>query len=216
MKQQKFKKSTIINPAIAAAKVAKPERYYVDKEKFYQAIVERHKEIQRLEEQGIFEKPKISDYIGECITLICTNLARKYNFTGYHFKDEMVQDAIVHCLKYIDSFDIDKSRNPFSYFTQAAYFQFIGRIMSEKHQLYVQAKAALESAVLDELSDHGDTGNDVHQFNNIEVMALDMNFYDTFVKEYEEALEKKNREKPVKDKSPGKPKRNVEYALDIL
>lgn len=211
--KRKYKKSTIINESIAKNKVAS-DNIYVDKAKFYEALVKRKEEIDKIRVTGDLETvPRISDYIGDCIQKICYNLARKYTFSGYHFKDDMVSDAIVHCLRYIDSFDITQSENPFSYFTQAAYYQFLARIESEKQYSYIKAKSLMNSAIYDELSEHGDIiRNDDNTFQNMEI---DMEFYNTFVKDFENKLELKEAASKERRKEIPRNKKSLEYAIAI-
>jgi hypothetical protein len=42
---------------------------------------------------------------------------------------------------YAYNFDPDKSKNPFSYFTQIIYYAFLRRIQKEKKQSYIKYKA---------------------------------------------------------------------------
>ena len=213
-KRKPYKKSTIINESIAKNKPSS-DNIYVDKAMFYQALVKRKEEIDKIRASGDMDTmPKISDYVGDCIQKICTNLARKYTFSGYHFRDDMVADAIVHCLRYIDSFDITQSENPFSYFTQAAYYQFLARIASEKQYSYVKAKSLMNSAIYDELSDQGDSSirNESSSPQNIEI---DMEFYNTFVKDFEAKLESKGEASRERRKELPKNKKSLEYAIAI-
>lgn len=213
-RRKPYKKSTIINESIAKNKVAS-DNIYVDKATFYQALVERKAEIDKIRATGdLVTLPKISDYVGNCIQKICSNLARKYTFSGYHFRDDMVADAIVHCLRYIDSFDITQSENPFSYFTQAAYYQFLARIESEKQYSYIKAKSMMNSAIYDELSEHGDSSirNDSNMPQNIEI---DMEFYNTFVKDFETKLESKGVASRERRKELPRNKKSLEYAIAI-
>ena len=213
-KRKPYKKSTIINESIAKNKPAS-DNIYVDKVMFYQALVKRKEEIDKIRASGDMDTmPKISDYVGDCIQKICTNLARKYTFSGYHFRDDMVADAIVHCLRYIDSFDITQSENPFSYFTQAAYYQFLARIQSEKQYSYVKAKSLMNSAIYDELSEHGDSSirNESSSPQNIEI---DMEFYNTFVKDFEAKLESKGEASRERRKELPRNKKSLEYAITI-
>lgn len=213
-KRKPYKKSTIINESIAKNKPSS-DNIYVDKAMFYQALVKRKEEIDKIRASGDMDTmPKISDYVGDCIQKICTNLARKYTFSGYHFRDDMVADAIVHCLRYIDSFDITQSENPFSYFTQAAYYQFLARIASEKQYSYVKAKSLMNSAIYDELSEHGDSSirNESSSPQNIEI---DMEFYNTFVKDFETKLESKGEASRERRKELPKNKKSLEYAIAI-
>ena len=67
------------------------------------------------------------------------------NFINYHFREEMVGDAIENCLMYASNFDPAKSKNPFSYFTQIIYYAFLRRITKEKKQSYIKYRI-IESA----------------------------------------------------------------------
>ena len=85
-------------------------------------------------------KPQVSNYIGQSILLICNNLAKKPNFSGYTYKQEMISDGVIDCIAAVDNFDPDKTNNPFAYFTQIAWNAFIRRIQKEKKQTYIKHK----------------------------------------------------------------------------
>ena len=186
---KKYKKSTIIKEGQDRVN-SDESRHYVDKAAFYHALVERTLDIKEAELHNL-PKPNISNYIGECIMKIATNLAKKHQFSGYSFKDEMIADAVYHCLKYLDAFDITKSENPFSYFTQAAYYQFIKRIETEKTQTYVKCKATMNSTLYGDFAEYGIDSDD-HKFEDVE---LDTEFMDSFIGEYENKLQEKDAAK---------------------
>ena len=52
----------------------------------------------------------------------------------------MIGDGIENCLQYVNNFNPEKSKNPFSYFTQIIYYAFIRRIQKEKKQTHVKHK----------------------------------------------------------------------------
>ena len=52
----------------------------------------------------------------------------------------MISDGIENCLQYIHNFNPEKSKNPFSYFTQIIYYAFLRRIQKEKKQTHVRNK----------------------------------------------------------------------------
>lgn len=211
---RQYKKSTIIKKG-SDKPAADIERHYVDKEEFYQALVERTALVRECEDADE-PKPQASDFIGKCVMDICYNLARKHQFSGYHFKDEMIADAIYHCIRYIDSFNIEKSDNPFSYFTQAAYYQFIKRIQLEKEQLYIRCKSTMGSSVLAESMEYDQAGNDAFTQDNSD---MDTDFMESYIDEYEEkALAKKIKAKTIK-KERDQLKReanDIKYGLDLL
>jgi hypothetical protein len=104
---------------------------YVNNKDFYQELVRYN--------QQIGEK-KISNYIGECFMLIASNLAKKPCFNRYSFLEEMIGDGIENCIQAVNSFSVDKTENPFAYFTQITYYAFIRRIHYEKKQQYIKHK----------------------------------------------------------------------------
>ena len=103
------------------------------------------------EKDGV-EKPRVTEYIGECIYKIATRLSTKPNFINYSYRDEMIADAIENCLMYFENFDPKKSKNPFAYFTQIVYYAFIRRISKEKKQQYVKYKSLENSRIFDEIT----------------------------------------------------------------
>ena len=113
--------------------------HYVDNKQFLAAIKEYKAQVLEAEESGS-PKPRVSNYIGECILKIATHLSYKPNFINYTYKDDMILDGIENCIQYIDNFDPAKSSNPFAYFTQIIYFAFLRRISNEKKQSYIKNK----------------------------------------------------------------------------
>lgn len=185
--KHKYRKSTIIRPGEDKPKAAK-ERHYVDNKKFYESMKERRPLFLAWKEAGsIGLKPKVSEYIGLCIMQIAENLSKKYQFANYRFRDEMVNDAIEHCLKYIDSFDPEKSNNPFSYYTQTCYYQFLNRIKIEKTQQYIKYKATMSSAALGEVAEMAQNAGEEaeHAFDN---MMFDTDFMEKFISDFEGKL----------------------------
>jgi hypothetical protein len=89
--------------------------------------------------------PPVTDYIGKCFLDIANHLSYRPNFINYPYREEMIGDAIENCLMYASNFDPNKSKNPFSYFTQIIYFAFLRRIAKEKKQMYIRYKM-LEAA----------------------------------------------------------------------
>lgn len=191
-----YKRSTIVHSG-SDKPAASKQRHYVDNQAFYNALVERRQLVDEAKAAGL-EKPRITNFIGECILRIATNLSNKYQFASYPFKEEMIADAIEHCLRYIDSFDPSKTKNPFSYYTQTCYYSFISRIGEEKKQLATKFKALLSSAALGELAEM-DVASDEeakHIFDNFE---MDQDYMEKFLSDYDTKREakKQNKKAPI-------------------
>lgn len=178
----KYKKSTIISKHSDKPKTNK-NQHYVNNKDLYAALVKRKKDVEEADEKGL-DKPQVSNFIGECIMKIAKGLSTKYQFSGYTYRDEMVADAIVHCLRYIDSFDVSKSDNPFSYYTQACYFSFLARIKEEQKETYVRCKKTSEAIMQAQLSNFdGEISEDVQNIHDN--LEIDMEFMSRYVDDYE-------------------------------
>ena len=123
--------------------------HYVDNKEFYSAMIEWKKLVVEAENSGE-SRPPIDDYIGECFVKIANHLSYRPNFINYPFREEMIGDGIENCLMYAHNFDPEKSKNPFSYFTQIIYYAFLRRIQKEKKQNYIKYRML-------ELSDYDGT-----------------------------------------------------------
>lgn len=136
----------------------KAGRNYVDNEKLYESFLEWYAKRAEAAEQGL-EEPQPPRYISECIVLIPTRLASKGNFSGYSFKEDMIGDAIENIIQYYRNFDPTKSKNPFAYFTQIAYYAFLRRILRERKQSYIKHKLIQNSDILDSIvtQEHDDS-----------------------------------------------------------
>ena len=138
MAKKKKKKSVTSDPPVIK-RIEKPVDHYVDNKLFYIDMVEWKKLCKEAEESDE-KRPPITNYIGECFMNIAEHLSRKGNFVNYPYREEMVSDGIENCLMYAHNFDPEKSKNPFSYFTQIIYYAFLRRIEKEKKQSYIKLK----------------------------------------------------------------------------
>ena len=100
----------------------------VDNKKLYQEISERK------------DSTQVTDYMAECFINIGIGLSHRKNFQGYTYRDEMILDGIEDCVRYCHNFNTEKSKNPFSYFTQIMRNAFLRRIEKEKKQSYIKNK----------------------------------------------------------------------------
>lgn len=113
--------------------------HYIDNELFFKEIKQWKDIVIEALESGEPEPP-ITQYIGECFLKIAEQLSSKPNFAHYPYRDEMICDAVENCVVYAANFDPNKSKNPFSYFTQIIYYAFLRRIQREKKQSFIKYK----------------------------------------------------------------------------
>ena len=138
---------------MAARAKVKPEHYVDNKKLFVEmcAYLELVKEAAEADDP----RPRIPEYIGECLLKISSRLSTKPNFINYTYRDEMISDGIENCVNYIGNFNPEKSQNPFAYFTQIIYYAFLRRIQREKKQLYIKHKSLETAIVQNELATQG-------------------------------------------------------------
>jgi len=179
------------------ARVSKAKAHYVDNKKFYTVLLQHKKDV---DEAKTLEKlkPRIPEYIGECLYKIATRLSTKPNFINYTYRDEMISDGIENCISYLDNFNPEKSTNPFAYFTQIIYFAFLRRIQKERKHLYIKQKTllnyAFEGMLVEGQEEHDST------FHGKHTVDLDNDYMSNLVVDFEAKaeLKKKKNSKKVK------------------
>lgn len=176
----------------------KKKKHYVNNKDFLEAMIVYRAAVKEAEANNE-PHPKVSEYIGSCILEIAKRLSYKPNFINYPFVEDMVADGIENCLLYIDNFDPEKSKNPFSYFTQIIYYAFLRRIHKEKKHLYIRYKS------IDDYRIHNDDPN-----SKTVLERYGTDDYNTHMQEYIETFEgTRAAKKKSKKKKEAAPKDDV-------
>jgi hypothetical protein len=157
----------------------KRSEHYVNNKDFFEAIVEYKRKLRAAAEKEFPEiteqelktwkspnKPRISNYLGECFLKIATHLSYKPNFVNYMFREDMICDGIENCVQYIHNFNPEKSSNPFAYFTQIIHYAFLRRIQKEKKQMEIRSKI-IERSGYDEVFTVDGDGFNSAEYNSI-------------------------------------------------
>lgn len=176
------------------------EKHYVNNEKFLEEMKVFRQSVLQSKENGT-ERPRVPNYIGDCLFKIATHLARKPNFANYTFKEDMVSDGVENCLLYIDNFDPDKSSNPFAYFTQIIYYAFLRRIQKEKKHLYIKYKS-IENEVINQLIENNGEDYVTGHLNG----AMHDSYSEEFIRDFIETFEVNKKQKTAKAKTTKKAK----------
>lgn len=143
--------------------IKKKSNHYVNGREFTKAIEEYVSDYKKLVKECLDrnEEPrnirlKASEYIGECILKICTGVSFMPNFRNYSYRDEMVDEAVIQCIKKIHNYDSSKcssTSNAFTYFTQIAYRAAQQVLKKEKKQRTIKYKM-ITSMDVSEFADH--------------------------------------------------------------
>lgn len=155
------------------------KKNYVNNADLLEALIKYRKEYKNAVDNGL-EKPKVSNYIGECIFSIATNLSKKPNFYRYPFREDMIMDGVENCLAYVHNFDENKTTNPFAYITQIVFYAFLRKIAKEKKQMYIKFK---RSQHIIGMSHTYEGGDEIPLYLN-----NDVEYMNAFIEDYEEKM----------------------------
>ena len=111
----------------------KKSEHYVNNKEFTQQVTDYVNQCKIAEQKGL-PRPKMNDYLGECIMRICKRIAVLPNFSGYSYIDEMIYDGIEGCVYGLPKFNREKSDNAFSYASMIVINKFRQRLNKEKYQ----------------------------------------------------------------------------------
>jgi hypothetical protein len=186
---------------VCAFIVKNPTAHYVDNVKLY-AELKKYKTACRKAKSKKKPKPGVSDYVGECLLQIATNLSHRPNFVNYSYREDMIADGIENCLQYVDNFDPDKSKNPFSYFTQIIWYAFLRRIQREKKHTYIKYKVAEHQAVTQGDFTMPDGGLDRSSKPHVSQPMLDYENMHDFINQFEKSQETKRTKRTEKSDTP--------------
>lgn len=124
----------------------KVKNHYVDNEKLYEEMV-KYIDLYNDAVKNDKQIPRVTRYIGEAIKLIAENMAKRPNFSGYTFIDEMKSDGMENCLMYLHNYNYEKYKSPFNYFSQIVFYAFVRRIQKEEKQQYIKYKSMINQSI---------------------------------------------------------------------
>ena len=142
----------------------KRKNNFIDNKEMYAAFVDYRAKVDEAKKNGD-PKPIIPKYIAKCFLDIAEHLSMRPNFSNYIYRQDMVMDAVENCVVYCANFDPEKSKNPFSYFTQVCWYAFIRRIGKEKRQIDICDKIISKSGY--EVFFEGDQMGSSSDYNSI-------------------------------------------------
>lgn len=155
--------------------------------------------------------PRVPNNIAEGLSLIAKGLSHKPSFIGYPFREDMVQEAVMRCLKAISNYNPEVETrigvpNAFSYFTQVCYYDFLRTIRKEKTYMYNYYKILSKSS-LEDLVNSEDDSHDGEMADFIDYLKKDV---ESFLTDFE------NNERKRKEKQMAKNKDTVKKGFDKL
>jgi len=98
------------------------------------------KNMKYLKNKNLLEELKIyinegvqTEELGNMLLLLAKRYSDRPSFSGYTYKDDMICEAVLTCLKYMHNFDVDvEYPNPFAYFSKIIHNSFLNYISKQK------------------------------------------------------------------------------------
>lgn len=142
------------------------------------------------------KKGQMSDMLAKMLQLLCSRYAKKGNFVNYSYNEDMQGYAMMMLVRTWNSFDPDKSSNPFAFFTQCIKNSFIQYLNQERRQRNVRDLLLIDQGLNPSYGyDTGDrTGiQDEHDFEHIrdtaETLSKQSQFADSPIERDDKGVE---------------------------
>jgi hypothetical protein len=193
--------SVLAKPTKTATKRRSRGDDYVNNKDLSAAVIEHAIKVSDAKKNES-EPPQPNDYIATSIMKISNGLSRSPNYVNYPYREDMVMDGVIDCIKALKNFDANAatrggSPNAFGYFTQICYFAFLRRIAKEKRQLEIKMKM-IDNGSIGAFIDMDD--DEAHIGENLveKVRRRNAAFYDVRKETSEEPAPKKQAKRAVK------------------
>jgi DNA-directed RNA polymerase specialized sigma24 family protein len=93
------------------------------------------------------KKGQMSDALAKMLQLLCSKYAKKGNFVNYSYNEDMQAYAMMMLVRTWNSFNPEKSNNPFAFFTQCVKNSFIQYLNHEQRQRDVRDLLLIDSGL---------------------------------------------------------------------
>lgn len=127
---------------------------------------------------------RMTENFGNMVILLAERVSKMPKFARYTYRDDMVGNAIMTITRVWDSFDSEKSQNPFSYYTQVCINAFIQMLNREKAARDLKDELRIDNGLdaswgyKDRITDEDDTDASEHYDSQHEAQYIDDSFVD--------------------------------------
>lgn len=146
---------------------------YVDNKLLYADMVDWEKR------REVNPDAQMGDYTARSVILIADNLVKRWNFSGYTWRQEMSLDAIEVCVRYLKKYNTQYT-NVHAYITRMCERACVNRLKKENKQTRIKYKYYLQA--IPDLEEFDDDG---------EPIQIDYSFYKDIGEKLKEAPGKK-------------------------
>lgn len=130
------------------------------------------------------EKGVMTDKLATMLQLLCSKYATKGNFVNYTYNDDMQAYAMMMLVRTWKSFDLNKSNNPFAFFTQCIKNSFKQYLNLEKRQRTIRDLLLVDQGLNPSYGFQDENATDQHYVDD----EQDFDFYKEAVVELQQQL----------------------------
>ena len=92
-------------------------------------------------------KGYMTDKLARMLQLLCSKYAKKGSFVNYSYNDDMQSYAMMMLVRTWNSFNPEKSNNPFAFFTQCIKNSFIQYLNQERRQRNIRDEMLIDQGM---------------------------------------------------------------------
>lgn len=130
------------------------------------------------------EKGVMTDKLATMLQLLCSKYATKGNFVNYTYNDDMQAYAMMMLVRTWKSFDLNKSNNPFAFFTQCIKNSFKQYLNLEKRQRTIRDLLLVDQGLNPSYGFQDENASDQHYVDD----EQDFDFYKEAAVELQQQL----------------------------
>ncbi len=148
-------------------------------EKPQPAITKKPRTVHYLSNRNLLEELKksneqlqMTNELAKMLTLLCNKYSKRGNFVNYTYIEDMQSYAMLMLVKSWSSFDVQKSNNPFAFFTQCIKNSFIQYLNQEKKHRDIRDALLVDNGMSpsfhfqDESKDNKELENELKNHND--------------------------------------------------
>lgn len=132
------------------------------------------------------ERGEMTKRLAKMLLVLCQNYARKSNFANYSYNEEMQGYAMMMLVRTWKSFNVEKSSNPFAFYTQCIKNSFIQYLNYERKQRRVRDTIQIQQGLNPSFNyeDNGKTYDFVEDETDFDTIRSDSDRLRTATQQY--------------------------------
>ena len=138
VRKKKGRKAVSVKKPITKKKKKKKKKKVVKKKPKKRNYLNNRDLLSEVLLSKLNDPPKMTDKLARMLMMLCARYGRRSNFANYTYNEDMQAYAMMMLVRTWNSFNPEKSNNPFAFFTQCVKNSFIQFLNSEKRHRVIR------------------------------------------------------------------------------